>query len=334
MATLGALPEIVESVLDARIDEFQWLGHDDRLYSAVYPLNVVIDGQTRPLVVKTWSNDATYRVQIDALFEARRVFAGGDGVNIPFVACDAQSRMLVMERVPDPSIESLAHCESSLRGLNFHRWKRRLEQACFSAGQWLRRWHTHNAHDARIDDLLGQYVEDRHAQLDLLPPNERRALLDLVSGLGRGPVAAVHGDFTPWNVLWSPDRLTMLDFGVNGWPHMTPAWDFCTMKTGLATELLFATRSPARWLKRLARGPISAFEHGYGRIDCEPAALDACAVVRHLNLYAADIESGPALRKRAAWHRASIRKLLTPHTQHDSRPSSSDGLAHGAGTPR
>lgn len=304
------LGHVIERLLGYRVQRFDWGGRDRRLYSAVHQVDVVTDAGRLPLVVKTWSDTNTCRLQLEAINRARDVFGDDDGVTIPFLAGDTSSRVLVMERIPDPSIESLAHFAPGADGLNVGRWQRRLARACLSAGQWLRRWHGHDNGRGAVGELLAQYLADRRTQLELLPAGERRALEHFVGGLGDGEVCAVHGDFTPWNVLWSASRFTVLDFGIGEWRQMSPAWDLATMKIGLASELLFATRSPARWHNRLVWRQLSAFDAGYGDVRCAPSVVDACAAVRHLNLYAADIEGGRAVRKRAAWHRQQIGALL------------------------
>lgn len=317
--TTNRLTAGLERVFEAPVEQLNCTAYESRLYSGIYSVDATIGGRLRPLVVKTWSNASSYRFQIDAIEAASRAFEGDAGVHIPFLGCDAIHQMLVMERIYDPSIESLAHCELELQALNLLRWKRRLVRACCSAGHWLEKWHSLDTRQADLGQLLGAYLYGRAGDLDLLDRADRKALIALVDRLGSGNVCPVHGDFTPWNVLWRPERIAVLDFGVGEWGRMSPAWDYQTMRIGIASELLFATRSPARWLKRLAHAPLHAFDRGYAGVQCGPAAMNACAAVRHLNLYAADIRDSKAVRKRADWHLASIQRILGDPCSPDHR---------------
>lgn len=284
---------------------------DERRYSQVRRVDAVVRGQRIPLIAKAWPDTAEFRSQIAAIERAKRVFADNDGVCIPFIEYDTEQRVLLMQRIPDPSLESLAHCEISLKGLNLNRWRRHLEQACFSAGRWLHVWHQQGRGEASHRELLSAYLETRTKQLDVLDSADRRSLLKLVASLDDGPVSAVHGDYSPWNVLWSPQRTTVLDCGVNEWSCVSPYWDYQTMVIGLTAELRFATRSPARFFQRRLNEPLEAFGRGYGSMASESQPTrNACKAIRHLISYVSDLDKGRAVKKRAAWHRNEVRRAL------------------------
>lgn len=308
--TTDSLRRLLESTTGETVDHLTFETQDRRLYSQIYRLDARVGGESRRYVVKSWANAETFAMQIRALDEARAVFGNDPDVCIPYLGCDWQARLLVMEYVGDDTLEALTRLEPSRDRLNIRAWRRRVDAACFSAGRWLRRWH--DAHSGRADlgTLLGEYLHSRPGYLDLLDGDTRESLVQRVASLGSGPVAAVHGDFTPLNVLWAPERLTVLDFGINEWHQMTPAWDYETMRIGLLGELRFATRCPARWITGFADPPVAAFERGYGSMDVDPAVQTACSAIRHLILYAYDREAGPAHEKRAAWHRAMLQRLL------------------------
>lgn len=293
-------------VLDCTPSDLKVVESTQRLYSTVWQIEHVDPAVSRRFVVKSWTDERVFALQLAVLERARTVFESDADVYIPYVGYDANSRILVMEYVPDPALERLLHFPPGLAGINLIGWRTRLSDACFTAGRWLRDWHTIDVGDVALSESLGRYLYNRRRYLELIDSSTRRRIERLVDRQEREAGAAVHGDFTPPNILWSRGTLTVLDFGVSEWQCMTPAWDYETMRAGLERELLFSTRSPAHWITALARSPIEAFERGYGVVNASKQALYATRAVRQLILYGNDRSAGRALQKRAAWHHRKL----------------------------
>lgn len=309
--TVDSLRQLIEEAAGEAVDIRKFETQDRRLYSQIHRLDAWVGGEFRRFVVKSWASVKAFDTQTRALEEARAVFDDDPAMCIPFIGKDRQARVIVMEYIDDDTLAALIRFEFSRDHLNLPGWCHRLESACFSTGRWLRRWHDAHTDMARLDVLLGEYLHARPEYLELLDPSTRETLVRLVAGLGSGLVAAAHCDFTPLNVLWAPERLTVLDFGVSEWHRMAPAWDHATMKIGLLGELRFATRSPARWVKGFADNPVAAFERGYGSMHSDIAVVSACSAIRHLILYGSSHQAGKAHKKKAAWHRAALQRVIS-----------------------
>jgi hypothetical protein len=283
--------------------------HVSRAYSDIWFLDVVTESGVRALVVKGWPSDTFFK-QVALMKRAHTVFAGDDAVCIPYIGELADDRLLVMKWVTDPAMAT--QCRFALRNGNRAQppWRtsRSLRAACAAAGHWLDKWHSSTADRVPLAPAFESYLRAREDCLALLSPTQRSRLTHLVHSLGTEPACTPHGDFIPANVLWSPAKLTILDFGVSEWEQMTPWWDCVSMEIALQSQLRFAWTGLGLWLPWLPESVIDTFRLAYRPRDSSQQARLVCAAVRHLVLYAEDTRRG--YRRRAAWHHRELDKAL------------------------
>lgn len=302
---------LVGEVLGRPIDRVRIRAHLVRPYSEVWFLDAYADNTALALVAKSWNSDAAFHRQIAALQQARVAISDSDAC-IPYLGSVKAARLLLMKRVADPAIADL--CRISLGApvripyLSDRReW---LEAACTKAGQWLREWHTRTAANGPVTPAFKAYLANRADCLTLLTDRDRSRISQLVEGTGVSALCIPHGDFTPPNVLWSPQHLTILDFGVAEWSQMSPFWDCASFEIGLHRSLRFSVKGMGSWSPAIVDAAIEAFRNGYGESAAESKARLACFAVRHLVLYGGDTRRGHAYRRRALWHRREMQRAL------------------------
>ncbi len=300
----GLAPEI-EKVLGRPVRSVRMLKQEKRLYSRICLLNVSTGTGSQKIMVKTWTKDTDFHAQTKAIVRARAWFADRDDVCIPYLGHCENKRLLFMEYIEDQPLEKLLQLPQPM---NLRRARRYSVWACAAAGRWLREWHTIGKSREPVGLLLQKYFEEQGDSLHLLDPGTQRRLQGVIDGLGDETVCATHGDFTPYNVLWSEhNKLTVLDFGM----HRSSPWRDCmTMEIGLLRTLKFSLRSPGKWLPGFAHAAVTAFWESYGEPEGSPQARMVCAALRHLVLYSHDITAGRAYRKRAEWHYHELRAAL------------------------
>lgn len=282
-----------------------------RPYSEMWFLDAYANGITFELVAKTWDSDAVFDRQVAALQQARAVSKDGDTC-IPYLGSVKSARVLLMSRVADPTIADL--CRVSLRApvrIPYLLDRReQLQAACSKAGRWLRAWHARTTAHGLVAPAFDAYLANRADCLVLLDDHTRARITELVAGAGAGTLCTSHGDFTPPNVLWSLQQLTVLDFGVSEWSQMSPWWDCVSFEAGLHRALRFSPKGIGSWEPGIVDAAIMAFRHGYGEPVTESPARQACLAIRHLVLYAGDVCRGHAYRRRALWHRCEMQRAL------------------------
>ena len=308
----GQFAALLSEALAQPIHGVRITGQANRPYSAVWFIEAGTEAGVVPLVAKSWDTDAAFEKQARILQEAKALFAKQDSVCIPYLGSVGHKRVLFMPYVSDPDLASLCRLSWSwpihLRYVR-HR-QEALEMACARAGKWLREWHTKTASNEPVAHSFAAYLERRGKILNLVSPEERERIWSLTMRLEVSQTCMSHGDFTPLNVLWSPRKLTVLDFGLSEWERMTPWWDRVSMEIGLVRALRFTLRGLGTWFPALCASAIGAFRRGYGESDRDAHAKIACLAVRHLVLYANDVDKGSRYRHRAAWHRAQLHKVL------------------------
>lgn len=299
-------------VLGRPVRSVRVLNHACRPYSQIWFLDVQAGNETMHLVAKSWDTDAAFEKQVSAMRRARTT-CSGKGVCIPYVGCIRHERLLLMTRADDPTVARL--CWVSLRHpvripylCDRHG---QLEAACARAGRWLRNWHTQTTGHGLIAPAFEAYLTNRADCLDRISGQERDEILALAKNAGSGVTCIPHGDFTPANVLWSPQRLTVLDFGLSEWDRVSPWWDYVSFKIGLYRALRFSLKGLGMWSPGMVDKVIARFREGYGDLDGGTLAKDACLAVRHLVLYASDARSGYRYRRRAAWHQYELSRVLS-----------------------
>jgi tRNA A-37 threonylcarbamoyl transferase component Bud32 len=302
---------IVSDVLGRPIDRVQIRAHVRRLYSEVWSLDAYTDGTALALVAKSWNSDADFERQVAALRQARAVSVE-DGTCIPYLGSVKPMRLLLMARVADPTIAAL--CRVSLRAparipylCDRRDW---LSDACTRAGQWLQEWHTRTAANGMLTPALKTYLANRRDCLAVLTDCDRRRIAQLVESVGSASLCTPHGDFTPPNVLWSPQRLTILDFGVSEWKQMSPCWDCISFEVGLHRALRFSIKGIGSWSPGVVTAAVAGFRKGYGASVVDSRVRTACLAIRHLVLYVGDIRRGGVYRRRAFWHRREMQRAL------------------------
>ncbi|HET8551448.1 MAG TPA: phosphotransferase [Gammaproteobacteria bacterium] len=303
---------LLAPLLDHPVQRVDIAEHQERLYSNTWILRAHTQKTAVDVVAKQWSDAGAFKRQIKALEFARDAYAGRPDVCIPYLGVSEPHQLLLMQRVPDPNIERLCILpfpRLADRG-NALRWKASLEQACIRVGQWLREWHTTTADVGPVKPALESYLERRPEFVALLGKDDQRRLWTLVESLQPEATCVVHGDFAPINILWSPSRLTVVDFGIAECERTTPWWDYVSMEIGLSSALRFSMRSPGMWFPSIARMACSAFSQGYGTGTGSSRTRLACLAVRYLTLYGSDIRNGRRYRKRAAWHRLQLEKVM------------------------
>lgn len=303
---------LLSEVLDQPVQSVRITGQASRPYSTVWFMEASTNVDVVPLVAKAWETDSAFEKQARILQEASALFANQDDVCIPYLGSARRKRVLFMPYVSDPDLASLCRLawDWPVHPRCVHLRREALESACATAGRWLSAWHTKTASTEPVGFAFAAYLESRREFLNLLGPSERERAWALARRLEVAQTCMSHGDFTPLNVLWSPRKLTVLDFGLSEWERMTPWWDRVSMEIGLVRALRFTLRGLGAWFPALCAGAISAFRRGYGESDSDAYAKNACLAVRHLVLYANDVNKGLRYRRRAAWHRAQLHKAL------------------------
>lgn len=288
------------------------VGHAPRLYSNVWILAVHTRDGTHRIVAKLPKSRGSFE-SARAMFElALKRYQNDAKVCIPYVGSVDRDNLILARFVEDPSISALCtvHLEALLRPFGFRADDHAIEEAVRSAGAWLRDWHDRTRRQGLLGDWFQRMVDGEATSMAPLPPGVQRKLGMLPSTLHRGAVCVPHGDFTPANMLWSAPRLTVLDFSSSPNKYVSPAWDRVCMEIGLQCALHFSVRHRGTWRPRLAARVLAAFRDGYGRDDVDSQTERACRILRHLVLYGADLSSGWAFRRRAAWHRRQLRLML------------------------
>ncbi len=296
------------------------VGHVGRLYSRLWTLEAQTPGGPRRVIAKAWSNTGAFEQQLNVLRMAKETFAGRQDVTIPYLDCCESKRLLFMPQVHDPTLARL--CQYSFDE-SPRQWAMRLRQAAFDAGRWLRDWHSATAITAPAAPALTGYFKNREAPLKLLKPDQKDKFESLIDSLGKEPSCVAHADYTPLNVMWSPGRIAVIDFGLPEFSRVTPCWDYVSMQLGLISMLRYAPKSPGWWIPGIASMAVNAFRAGYGDVAGSVGALRACLAIRHLVHYAADRRNGPRYWRRARWHRQALARAIDPS---DRQPT---GLASG-----
>jgi len=310
--TANDFVELVAQVLAEPVYGVRITRRETRLYSDVWFLRVDTKDGTKPLVVKSWESDAAFEKQVRLLENACTIFSNDKDVCIPYLGCLKQERLLIMPQVLDPNIASFCRfsLQRPIRVRYLHHKTIMLEAACVGAGSWLREWHAETRNTGPLGSAFDAYFSSRTDLFAVISRKERDQILALTGNDDEVVMCAPHGDFTPPNLLWAPGRLTVLDFGLSEWEQMTPWWDYISMEIGLVHALQFAVKGLGAWFPRLRSLAIDAFRSGYGPMNCELQAKNACLAVRHLVLYASDFEGGKQFRRRAEWHKSELQRVL------------------------
>lgn len=310
---------LLSKVLNESIQKVRITKHAVRPYSHIWFLEIKTKTEEFKVVTKYWNSDSAFEKQLSMLHTARSACSGEEGVCIPYIGSLRNERLLFMPQVNDPTIANLCHI-SLLRPFairHIHQKKNRLEAACAKAGRWLRRWHNKTAGNGELQPAFDSYLLNRPGCLELITQRERDQLLGLIGGLEAGITCVPHGDFTPLNLLWSPQQLTVLDFGLSEWEQMTPWWDYASMEIGISHVLQFSVKNLGAWLPSFSDVAMNAFRNAYGEQDSSSRARLACLAVRHLTLYSSDIQNGTGYRRRAKWHKTQLQKVLAKAVRTD-----------------
>ncbi|HET7306585.1 MAG TPA: phosphotransferase [Gammaproteobacteria bacterium] len=304
---------LLASVLKQPVRSVNVAKRASRAYSNIWMLDVETATDRFGVVAKYCRDGVLFKKQIRFIQAARAAYAGRDDVCIPYLGSCEQSQLLLMQRVRDPTVQSLCHFSFSrpFRTCTFQHWQRTLQQACVQTGRWLREWHESTAEVGPLAPAFETYLSNREDCLSLLEHDDRRRLLALIQSLGSETLCVTHGDFTPQNVLWSPERLTVIDFGVGEWERMTPWWDYIWMERSIVSAMRFAVKSPGWWMPSASRTATQAFSDGYGKSAGSARARLACLAVHHLVLHGSDTRrNARSYRKRAQWHKRELQRTL------------------------
>jgi hypothetical protein len=309
-------------VLGRTIDRVHIQSHVRRPYSEMWFLDAYASGTMFALVAKTWDSDVAFDRQVAALQQARATSTDADTC-IPYLGSVKSARVLLMSRVADPTIADL--CRISLHGpvrIPYLCDRRdQLQAACVKAGRWLRAWHVRTAVNGLLTTAFDAYLANRADCLMLVDQRTRSRIIELATGLQPGALCTPHGDFTPPNILWSSQHLTVLDFGVSEWRQMSPWWDCVSFEAGLHRALRFSPRGIGTWTPSVVDAAVTGFRRGYGELVTESPARQACLAIRHLVLYAGDIRRGHAYRRRALWHHHEMQRALEQSARTSSHRS-------------
>lgn len=312
LVTTDEFATLLAPMLEQPVDHVDVVKHVARLYSNMWILRVQTANGSQCVVAKSWYKAAHFKKQIDLLRRVRVAYAGRNDVCIPYLGSCDRKCLLLMQQVFDPTLAEL--CQYSLQYMpslrSLREWQNTLRQACRRAGSWLSEWHAATESNSSVAPSLETYLEDREDHLELLDGDDRRRLYTLIQSLEVDTTCIAHGDFMPGNVLWAPDRLSVIDFGVPEWERTTPWWDYVSMEVGLICVLGFGLKSPGRWIPSIVRMATQAFRDGYGQGRGSIRGKFACQAVRHLVLYGTDSRHGRAYRKRARWHMLQLQKAL------------------------
>lgn len=295
--------QALESVFGQTVHDLNVANEYNRLYSKIWLLNVVKNNGFEKIVAKYWSDNSAFFMQLKSLEKAREVFEDVSYIHIPYLGHDADNNIIFMEFVDDQTLSDLFHLSyDNLGKWRLVKWRDSIYEACFTAGRWLNYWHSIDKSSGRIDLLLKEYIRNRQELLVSIDKNTESRLNRMISQTGTGRVNAIHGDFTPFNVMWSGQRLTVFDFGISEWSVMSPWWDAICMDIGVRRELEFSFLSLGKLNPKIIDGAVEQFWSGYSNTEKNSVARHVCIALRHLVLYKADIVRGRKFYKRAKWH--------------------------------
>lgn len=295
--------------LDEPVEAVELLAHQDRRYSKVWFIDARVAGEPRHFVAKMWDSDEEFGEQVNPLRTALATCTEPD-VCIPYVGSIREKRLLLMTRVDDPTLEDLCHVSlhPPFRIPFFGDARKNLIAACARAGRWLRGWHSRTAGQGDLRPALDAYLATRMDCVQLLQRRDREQIVVLAKNAPTGRTCVTHSAFVPQNLLWSPRRLTVIDFGVSEWKRMSPWWDCVSFEIGLHRALRFSPRHLGTWSPRLVTAAIRGFRSAYGRLEGDEHLKRACLALRHLVFYAEDTQNG--YRRRAAWHGLQLRRAI------------------------
>jgi tRNA A-37 threonylcarbamoyl transferase component Bud32 len=274
------LRELCADQWNERLLDWHVVGRWSRLYSEVQLIELQTTFTTRRLIAKRAVRHKANEVyeqrgnaaerEFAALREASEALRDAPGCSVPQpYAVVAGDELLLIEYVPGAELDRLI---SSARRLASTVRLRKAETHFERLGVWLRTYQRNTSRTV-APDALEQLLHDCLHRLvglrDLLPVITT-AWIDRVSQrlervyqqIDRPVMASsCHGDFGPWNVLVTPDRLTLLDFFCQ---RVDSIWiDPLNVVTYLRSQHASLSFSRHR-LRRL----LQAFLSGYGR-DCD-----------------------------------------------------------------
>ena len=207
-----------------------------RPHSQLFWVDAVYGAHTRGLVIKVPAHQSTQppgqdnkawtrlKKEFDTIRELRHLAHGHPGLTIvEAMAFLPEVPALVMAEARGGNIKDLMATKG--RWLATAATRRNLEQACFAAGEWLKRFQANTMRSGQqvSDHEMVEYVDVRLKKLIAYgahgtSPSWRTDILSLFHSVWRRVPAAdltvsgVHGDFCPSNVLWSGTDATVIDF--------------------------------------------------------------------------------------------------------------------------
>ncbi len=258
--------------------------------------------------IKGRTISAEYEVLCD-LYEKFERFNGGS-VPKPVLFLPEHD-VLVMEAYELPSLLSDMKC---LRHFSPRRPFVELQKMCVHTGAWLK--HLQDISLTQKDSLnvlapiteecQGRIDEIDNSGSDMVPTDFSVCLADQLESYksqlsGKEvPVCGVHGDFSPQNILHSPERIVVIDlFTYHEGPVCYDVIDFLLF-------LKIRTRSPIQSRKRID-ALMNSFMVGYGEKKELPEALSALLEfqLRIRNLYYMIFPEPDT-----TWNRPYVRKAI------------------------
>ena len=253
------------------------VNYKNRKYSTVATAILGTQSGVRHFIIKETTSNPEYAVQLAN--RAREIFKNDANVFLPYLVFDRASGLIIAEMFSGTSLQD--RCRLSYRQNPF-KWYSSLKTAVVLTGKWLTTYHaTSQRMDAYESNPYYDYLFPRRKLLEYLPNDLSRQVESLAkTHISRNRVI-IHGDYSPHNVFFDRRRICVIDFGINEWTAMSPAWDLATMTTSLERNLRFSWRSPLRWSPQRIKKIIEIFLRNYGG-DFDRSSYILASVLCHL----------------------------------------------------
>ena len=298
---LAEVAAVIEAKQGRRIADIQIIDTQRRCYSDIWRIAVSFNGDVIHYVVKRAGSRGRHQAELSR--RADLLFAGDPSVASTELVYLEEFELTIgraFSGAPLAAMTGWHPLKNPLR--RYHR----LRCWLLRTGSWLARYHA----AARVPPggiPLLEYVDNRRAALSQLPNVIRERLVGVASEPFEADFTIVHGDFTVGNILVDDEQLCVIDFGINEWTAMSAGWDVATLLISLQRSLLFATRSPVRWLPVLLRPLQKGFLTGYAGTLASRDLL-RCLAVRHFTYVAQDPSTSLDVRTR--WHFDHLMTIL------------------------
>lgn len=193
---------------------------------------------------------------------------------------------------------------------NPFKWYKSITNTVVLVGRWLSKYHSQKTAYGSIAEPLSRYVNIRSEGLKEFESDLRDSFLRAVNSCPDDIIAPAHSDYSPQNILSDGKTLSVIDFGISEWTHMSPCWDIATIQIALERDFLFRYRNPLRWLPTARKKLIEVFNDAYGpHPQYNPESWAACVATRHFTQFCGII-SRDRRDPRLDWHVECMKKAL------------------------